>query len=1414
MKEQTPARRIRTSSHFLSKIATGVKFMIIAIIVLSLSCISMGAPVTEQQVRATVQGWLQVDPTPLNEPLGASIQEVQTFKGEDGEAAYYIVYLDPTGFVIVPADDLVEPILGFARAGRYDPSVSNPLGTLVNRDTRARLAVARSLGLATPYGPFLAAQNKWNRLGANGPVGLDLGNGLASISDVRVPPLIQSHWDQTTNLSGAACYNYFTPPYGAGVSSNFPCGCVATAMAQLMRYYCYPTSGVGTQSFVIYISYDGGHVYSAFTNNLLGGDMNGGPYVWTNMPLIPSGVVPDECQAIGRLTYDAGVAVGMGYASTGSKAWMIDAAKQLTNTFHFEQTRFGHETNRNSDISAYLPTMVNPNLDAKYPVLLALGQDTADLNNSEGHAVVCDGYGYESGTNYYHLNLGWAGLCDAWYNLPDVQTIGHHFQVVQDCIYNIFTNGNGEIISGRVVEQMGPNTLPVPDVTVTAVYGSTITNTVTLTATTDTNGIYAFARIPPNTQYWLTAAKPGYVAGNSMVTNTSSSVFNSLTCGNVWGADFTLNRAPSPYLYSCTFTGAIGNSNSAIDPGETIEETVVLGNNANGQLVGVSALLSTTTTGVTVLVSNADYPDIAPGELATNAAPFKYRVAKSVPCGTRITFTLVAAPTNGPPSINDFSHTVGLLSGTGYGEFESSQHRLFSPSRPCHSIITVPGSSLVVADVDVHVRLDCTNLQDIEMTMSHGSMTVPLVLFGNCSGTNFGNGNCGFYGLVRTVFDDGMPWLPPLPGITNGTAPYLGNYCPALPLTNFNGTSSPGEWMVNVTTAGASGTLECWSLGILSEQYTCEMFNSAPIASNDVYSVNHNTTLTVSAPGVLGNDFDADEDLLTVAFNTSPAHGTLTLNANGSFTYKPATNYYGNDSFTYQVTDGWINCEATVNITVAQGYFYGFDTAAPSWIIWPSWGMQGWPLHWTNSLDASSNPSSGSLRYEVPFTGAAGEQIVTFGTLANCSHWDGSTIVDGTRYANLIISIRVDPGTAPTINGDYGTLDLGFTLDGWGQFHVADIHLPLAATNWMTFTNPINPAWPGVDKVNGIYLKIWSNGTWTNQFNFSVDNIWLQAIPTDVLPPPPVLSLEKADSGLHLISGFLGGAAARYSIYTTNPIYSWFNATTSVTYSVTINHYPGPDHQGFQTHMFIVPYYCSSNSMPPVTNMLNGPGDSAVDWTAGNCVCVQIQNGAGHTGIAKWMYKTNQFNGNSMFFSANGNLGTVISTTILGTWSMTFSHNTNVTLTAPDNSTTNFVLPPASAAMFNTGPMFAYFGIMPNSADNVGQSSVIGRVRITGGFAPDINDDFTTDTALQTSTWCVAAADTNGVQLVTTSMPFWLFWTLPDADFHVQSATTLTGSNTWSNSSLTNILHLDLRKRVLVPATLSATNAAFFRLRK
>ena len=60
----------------------------------------------------------------------------------------------------------------------------------------------------------------------------------------------------------------------------------------------------------------------------------------------------------------------------------------------------------------------------------------------------------------------------------------------------------------------------------------------------------------------------------------------------------------------------------------------------------------------------------------------------------------------------------------------------------------------------------------------------------------------------------------------------------------------------------------------------------------------------MSAPGVLANDTDADSDPLTAIKASDPAHGALTLNSNGSFTYVPTTGYTGPDSFTYRAIDG------------------------------------------------------------------------------------------------------------------------------------------------------------------------------------------------------------------------------------------------------------------------------------------------------------------------------------------------------------------------------------------------------------------------------------------------------------------------------------------------------------------------------
>jgi N-acetylneuraminic acid mutarotase len=95
--------------------------------------------------------------------------------------------------------------------------------------------------------------------------------------------------------------------------------------------------------------------------------------------------------------------------------------------------------------------------------------------------------------------------------------------------------------------------------------------------------------------------------------------------------------------------------------------------------------------------------------------------------------------------------------------------------------------------------------------------------------------------------------------------------------------------------------------------------NSAPIAADDSYTVEQDQTLTVAAPGLLANDSDPDGDPLTAALLTDPAHGSVTVNADGSFSYTPDSGFIGVDTFTYRAFDGLdYSNPATVTITVSE----------------------------------------------------------------------------------------------------------------------------------------------------------------------------------------------------------------------------------------------------------------------------------------------------------------------------------------------------------------------------------------------------------------------------------------------------------------------------------------------------------------
>jgi hypothetical protein len=474
--------------------------------------------VSSSDAEKMVTGWLKADNKPLGMTVGQKIRKTDTFTDANGQLLYHVVYLEPDGFVIAAADNLAEPVICFAEKGQYNPSADNPLGALVGRDLPARIAAAKDV----QFGVFIqtldkiiqrsqagSAAAKWKKLTdsavqSSGAVVAQSEAGtleLSGVSGVRVAPLVASRWGQA-NIGGygnyPACFNYYTPPNSAGDPNNYPCGCVATAMAQLMRYYQYPAA-----------------------------------YSWSDMPLVPDlSATVAQRQAIGDLCYDAAQSVGTVFKSTGSTALLSKADEKLRTTFGYSNSIYGNISSAGSALNG----MINPNLDAGKPVFLGIHNSSTD-----GHAVICDGYGYNSSTLYHHLNMGWDGDDDAWYNLPNVDASSYAYSLIDSCIYNIFVSGTGEIISGRVTDMAGN---PIPDVNVSA----NATGTGTYLATTNAEGIYAFANVPSSKTYTVTATKSPYgFAGQSAP--VGKSMDNSGTSGNKWAVNFASQSEGPPIAY-------------------------------------------------------------------------------------------------------------------------------------------------------------------------------------------------------------------------------------------------------------------------------------------------------------------------------------------------------------------------------------------------------------------------------------------------------------------------------------------------------------------------------------------------------------------------------------------------------------------------------------------------------------------------------------------------------------------------------------------------------------------------------------------------------------------------------------------------------------------------------------------------
>jgi hypothetical protein len=489
-------------------------------LILVAGCPAFADSVSASQAEAAARQWLRVG-SPLLKASPQKVGTVRTHYSDSGQALLHEVSLASGGFVVMAPDDELEPVVAFSEQGSLDLSPGNPLWAMLQTDLQGRLAHVEhehkrlaTQRLQNPTGSLSPQQSHWRDLLSSAVESQDYLASLPAVTDLRVAPLVQSKWNQS-GASGKPLYNYYTP-------NQYPDGCVATAMAQLMRFYSFPTAGIGAKSFTISVD---SASQSATTR---GGDGIGGPYNWSQMPYASSTTMLDsERQMIGALCYDAGLSVNMSYAASGSGSSMSTASQALVKTFGYANSICG---STGGELTGHgLLEMVQPNLDAGFPVLFG-------ISGTGGHAIVCDGYGFAGSPSvlYHHLNLGWGGNSDAWYNLPDIGT-GYKFDLINACVYNVYSTGKGDILSGRITDASGA---PLAGVQVSN--GS-------VSATTNANGIYALVHLTPGLET-ITATKSGakFPQAMRMIAATSA---NGPTVGNLPNVDLVQDGGAIPVIF-------------------------------------------------------------------------------------------------------------------------------------------------------------------------------------------------------------------------------------------------------------------------------------------------------------------------------------------------------------------------------------------------------------------------------------------------------------------------------------------------------------------------------------------------------------------------------------------------------------------------------------------------------------------------------------------------------------------------------------------------------------------------------------------------------------------------------------------------------------------------------------------------
>jgi hypothetical protein len=319
-----------------------------------------------------------------------------------GNAVYYVFGMaNLTGFVIIAGDDAVYPVIGYSAESSYLPDEFDQPPAFVSYMDMVKKTIMKHIT---------------GNLRSNADIDLVWYKMEHYTSQPSESPM-SSVLPLTTSLWGQGCnYNADCPATGgihpAGQCDHVLTGCVATAMAIIMKYWNFPAHGTGSNSYIDPANTTSSCPLADPSYGTISATFNT-DYNWWNMPDNPT----SASTGIPSLMSDCGVAVNMNYAYCTSGAWPSGSpvvANAFKNYFYYASSAVDVLRSSYSDTQWY--NLLKSDLNNNRPV---------DYGNIS-HSWVCDGYedNYNgTGQTWFHMNWGWNGGSNGYFTL-DTNSVG------------------------------------------------------------------------------------------------------------------------------------------------------------------------------------------------------------------------------------------------------------------------------------------------------------------------------------------------------------------------------------------------------------------------------------------------------------------------------------------------------------------------------------------------------------------------------------------------------------------------------------------------------------------------------------------------------------------------------------------------------------------------------------------------------------------------------------------------------------------------------------------------------------------------------------------------------------------------------------------------------------------------------